>query len=84
MAAAVWTACTKTLLFAEKSETPERDDLLRGFCCFTVIFEGCSEKCGVQMVVFGGGFVVICMVNCGASWSLIWDRKIRHVFALYF
>jgi len=68
MAAAVWTACTK-LLFAEKkwdrSRTPERGDLLRGFAFFAGFFEGGFGKSGGKRVVFCGDF-------CGGSVVGMW------------
>ena len=71
--AAAWTACTK-LLFAEKkwdrSRTPERGDLLRGFAFFAGFFEGGFGKSGGKRVVFCGDFVVEVWWHCG-FWMVI-------------
>jgi hypothetical protein len=53
--AAAWTVCTKKL-FAEKSATPGRGDLSRGFAVFAGFFEGGFGKSGRKRVVFCGDF----------------------------
>jgi hypothetical protein len=77
--AAVWTACTKRL-FEEKSLAPERAVLLRGFCCFMGIFEGCFGKSECLRVVFCGEVVVNCVVNRGGLMVGFREPKICHFF----
>jgi hypothetical protein len=54
MAAAVWTACTKSWFFAKKSLAPGRP----GALLFYGVFEGVWGKVGGFGVVFCGGLLV--------------------------
>jgi hypothetical protein len=74
MAAAVWTACTKLLFAGKKCGAPE-SCLLRGFCCFMGIFEGCFGKCGCLRVVFCGEVVVNCVVKHGGLMVVFRELK---------
>jgi hypothetical protein len=58
MAAAVWTACTKFAVFAEKKMWSPGAMFVPGFCCFAGLFEGGARKTDVFNVVFCGEFVV--------------------------
>jgi hypothetical protein len=75
MAAAVWTACTKTV-FAEKKWSPGET---RGFTVFTGVFEGCFGKTGCQEMVFCGEVVVNCVVKRGELMVTFRRLRIRHL-----
>jgi hypothetical protein len=47
-------------------------------------FIGGFEFWGAFWMINRGEFVVVCVADCGVSQPLIWRRKIRHVFELYF
>jgi hypothetical protein len=62
MAAAAWTACTKKL-FLQKKVGPRSESNCSGVSLFYGHFLGCFGKRDVQRAVFGGEFVVFCMVD---------------------
>jgi hypothetical protein len=61
-----------------------RPRLSRGFAVFAGVFEECFGKTGARMVVFGGEFVVKCVVNVDVKQPLFRRRKIRHTSQLFF
>jgi hypothetical protein len=78
MAAAVWTACTKLTVFAEKSKAPAKS----GALLFMGVFEGCFGKSGCLKVVFSGEVVVNCVVKRGGLMVIFRGLKYATRFEL--
>jgi hypothetical protein len=74
MAAAVWTACTNLTVLQKKSGAPAES----GALLFLGVFEGGFGKSGCFWMVFGGDFVVNCVVNRGGLRGRFRGLKICH------